>query len=114
MHPRKLEEDMEGYCDCGGVVVVIPDVPDTINACPCAFCSRAGAHWGYYQVGTVEIRGETQTYRRASKVIEFHRCAVCGVLTHWQDPSGGIQHMGVHMKNFDAGATSQIPVVVDP
>jgi hypothetical protein len=105
---------MNGKCDCGSVLVTIRELPDEINACPCSFCKRVGAHWGYFPAGTVVVKGATQIYRRESRIIEFHRCANCGVITHWQDSSGRVPHMGVHMKNFDPDVTSAIPVVSDP
>jgi hypothetical protein len=105
---------MDGKCDCGCVVIAIPDVPEEINACPCSFCKRAGAHWGYFQIGTVVVEGKTDIYQRASRIIEFHRCAHCGGLTHWLEPSGRLPHMGVNMKNFDPDVTSAIRVVIDP
>jgi hypothetical protein len=105
---------MDGKCDCGSVLITIPKLPVEINACPCSFCTRVGAHWGYFPAGTIAVKGATQIYRRASRIIEFHRCTNCGVITHWQDLSGRVPHMGVHMKNFDPVLTSAIPVVADP
>jgi hypothetical protein len=105
---------MEGRCDCGGVTITVPGLPETVNACPCAFCRRVGGLWGYYPRAAVSATGETHVYRRASRVIEFHRCAVCGVLTHWIEPEGFLPHMGVHMKNFDPAIIADVPVVVEP
>ncbi len=105
---------LTGKCDCGAVTVRVPKLPQTINACPCDYCSRVGARWGYLPTGSATIEGTTVTYRRGSKTIEFHRCRECGVITHWIDPTGFIRHMGVHMINFDQDILSDIPVVVDP
>lgn len=105
---------MEGSCDCGTVRVTLPDVPEVINACPCAYCVRVGARWAYFPRGSVGITGRTEAYRRATRTIEFRRCAVCGGLTHWIDPDGRVKHMGVNMRNFDPDAVAGIAVVVDP
>ena len=105
---------IKGRCDCGAVSVTIPDLPENMNACPCNFCSRVGARWGYFAFGTVVVDGGTDTYQRASRTIEFHRCRVCGVVTHWIDPDGRIPHMGANMQNFDPDIIATVPVVVEP
>lgn len=105
---------MDGRCDCGRVTITIPSLPEIINACPCDFCRRVGAHWGYYPSGSVTVTGETHAYRRGARIVELHRCADCGVLTHWIDPESRVVHMGVHMKNFHPATTADVPVVIDP
>jgi hypothetical protein len=105
---------MKGHCDCGSVVVTIPELPNEINACPCSFCNRAGAQWGYFPAGTVDVKGETEAYCRASRTIEFHRCAICGILTHWQTNDRRIRHTGVNMRNFDPEVIATITVVANP
>ncbi|WP_456236424.1 GFA family protein [Frigidibacter oleivorans] len=105
---------VEGRCDCGEVSVTIPDLPADMNACPCDFCSRFGALWGYFPHGSAVVAGDTTPYRRASRMIEFHRCVRCGVVTHWIDPDGHLPHMGVNMRNFDSDVIGAVPVVVEP
>lgn len=105
---------VRGKCDCGRVTISVPELPQKINACPCDYCSRVGARWGYFPTGSVAIEGTTETYRRSSKTLDFHRCRECGVITHWIEPTGRIRHMGVHMANFDQGILADIPVVIDP
>lgn len=102
---------MKGSCDCGGVVLEIPALPNQINACPCSCCRRAGAHWAYFPPGSVKVRGETVIYRRATRQLAFHRCPNCGMLSHWTGITGKATKMGVNMKNFDAGEIASIPVV---
>ena len=105
---------MKGQCDCGAVTVEMSGRPDKINACPCDYCRGIGARWGYFPAGEVTVTGETHTHRRAARVVEFHRCTVCGVLIHWADPDGKLKHKGVHMQNFDPAALEGVPVVVEP
>lgn len=104
---------LSGRCDCGAVSITIPHLPENMNACPCAYCSTVGALWGYFSRGSVTIEGRTDTYQRASRILEFHRCATCGVVTHWIDPEGRVPHMGTNMRNFDAEMIAGVPVVVD-
>jgi len=105
---------LSGKCDCGKVTISIPELPQEINKCPCDYCSRVVARWGYFAAGTTAVKGATDTYRRSSNTIEFHRCCECGVVTHWIDPTGGVRHMGVHMANFDQSILAVIPIVVAP
>ncbi|MGB3554858.1 MAG: hypothetical protein WBA25_09480, partial [Jannaschia sp.] len=79
--------------------MTVPGPPDRINACPCDYCRRIGARWGYYEAKTVTVEGPTASYRRADRIIAFYRCTECGVLTHWGDPDGRIPKVGVHMEN---------------
>ena len=103
-----FEASVEGRCDCGAVTVRVPGVPDRINACPCDYCRRVGARWAYYPAGDLAVEGGTVPYRRAARVIEFHRCGVCGVVTHWADPNGRIERCGVNMANFDEDAIKTV------
>ena len=105
---------MRGQCDCGNVTVTIPELPPEMNACPCEFCSRVGARWGYFKRDTVQVDGKTDVYRRATRTIEFHRCSICGVVTHWHEPKGRLPHMGVQMLNFDRVVIAEIPIVIEP
>ena len=107
-------ERTEGRCDCGAVTITLPALPDEMNACPCSYCTRVGAHWGYFAAGTVEVQGSSVPYRRAAKRIEFHHCPTCGITTHWIDPDGRVKHMGANMRNFAPEVTKDIPVVIDP
>lgn len=105
---------LTGRCDCGAVRISIPSVPDRINACPCDYCRRIGARWGYFPAGSVAIEGATHRYDRVDRIIDFHRCATCGTPTHWtgKAATGRPAQMGVHMQNFDQAALRDVPVVV--
>ena len=110
----EVSRTLEGRCDCGAVRVVVPGTPDRINACPCDFCRRTGARWSYYPADAVAIQGGTVPYRRAARVIEFHRCGVCGVLTHWADPLGKLENVGVNTAILGPSVLEGVPVVSEP
>ncbi len=106
--------DLIGKCDCGQVTITISDLPNEINACPCDYCRRVGARWGYLWRNMVTVTGETTGYGRMTHTCIFHHCTRCGVLTHWITDEGKLPHMGVHMENFDPDLIRDIPVVIDP
>lgn len=102
-------------CDCGEVTVTLARLPERINACPCDYCRRVGARWGYLPAEDVRIEGVTIPYRRMRKEIEFRRCELCGVVTHWQWPGRPAgRNVGVNMANVQPGALLDVPVVVEP
>lgn len=109
-----MRDALEGHCDCGAVTVTVPGPPDRINACPCDYCRRVGAHWGYYEPRTVSVQGATEAYLRATKSIEFHRCTTCGVTVQWRWPDGRGRKTGINMTNFAPALLADVPVVVDP
>ncbi len=111
MAERPSSGGFRGSCDCGAVVLRIPGLPSEINDCPCSFCQRLGALWAYFPPGTVVVSGQTRIYRRATRLLAFHRCAVCGVLTHWTGPEGRATKMGVNMVNFACPEVAAVPVV---
>lgn len=100
---------MDGGCDCGAVTVSVPAPPPEINACRCAWCTRIGGRWGYYDVAAVSVSGPLDSYRRADRVLDFNRCRTCGVLVEWREPGG--TRMGVNMANFSAADLAGVPVV---
>ena len=104
---------LEGRCDCGAVTIRVPIAPDRINACPCDYCRRAGARWAYYPAETVIVEGGTVPYRRAARALEFHRCGVCGIVTHWADPLGKLDKVGVNTVVFDPDLVAGVAVVAE-
>ena len=91
----------EAKCDCGAVVLAIAVDPTEINDCQCSWCQRLGALWAYYPTDQVRMLSgpdATTVYQRAARRLEFHRCKVCGLTTHWvnTDPTKGT--MGVNAR----------------
>jgi hypothetical protein len=77
---------IEAVCDCGAVRLEVADAPEEVNDCQCSWCQRLGALWAYYPKDKVRLvcePGSTSIYLRGSRRLEFHRCKVCGLTTHW-------------------------------
>jgi len=91
----------EAKCDCGAVRLELATDPAEINDCPCVWCQRLGALWAYYprdQVRVLSNPDATTVYLRAARRLEFHRCTVCGLTTHWVNIDPGRQTMGVNAR----------------
>jgi len=87
------------------VRIEVPSIPNYLNQCGCSVCSRYGALWAYYARELVQIvceSGATQTYCRGEKTLEFHRCVVCGCVTHWIATDPSISKMAVNARLFDS------------
>lgn len=100
---------MECKCHCGAVTIAIPELPSKLNRCSCSICRRYGALWGYFVPDQVRITGETDTYVWGDRMIVFHRCRECGVLTHWASNGEDFGKMGVNMQNMDVSGLIGIP-----
>lgn len=88
-----------GTCHCGRVTVEVPTAPATVTFCNCSICRKLGTLWGYYAPADVRITGETATYRRGDKTIDFHHCPVCGIATHWSPlPGREGNRMGINAR----------------
>ncbi|KIF49290.1 GFA family protein [Vibrio owensii] len=76
---------MEITCHCGNIVVQA-DVPKEIASCNCSICRRYAAYWAYYppeQVSVRYLKEPSVFYIWGDKEVEFHRCNLCGCLTHY-------------------------------
>jgi hypothetical protein len=92
---------IEAVCDCGAVRLEAAEPPEEVNDCQCDWCQRLGALWAYYpkdQVRLVCEPGATSVYQRASRRLEFHRCRVCGLTTHWAQVDQTRPRMGVNAR----------------
>jgi hypothetical protein len=91
----------EARCDCGAVVLEVTDDPAEINDCQCSWCQRLGAFWAYYSRDQVRILSRpdaTSVYQRAARRLEFYRCKVCGLTTHWVNVDPNQEKMGVNAR----------------
>ena len=89
---------IETSCICGAVRLKVSRAPAEVFDCNCTLCRRYGALWAYYSPSEVEIpTGLTDTFMRDPKRSEFHRCKVCGCLTHWS-PIDQRDRMGVNAR----------------
>jgi hypothetical protein len=89
---------IESSCVCGAVRLAITRAPDELVDCNCSICRRYGALWAYYPLKDVIVPGGlTDTFMRGPKKIEFHRCKICGSVTHWS-PTTKRDEMGVNAR----------------
>ena len=75
-------------CHCEAVKFEIAEPPDWVLDCNCTLCRRYGALWTYYRgddqkklLKTPDLNA-TETYLWGDREIAFHRCKVCGCMTH--------------------------------
>lgn len=101
-------------CHCGRARIGLGRVPDLILQCNCSLCSKTGFRGVYYSSDEVEIEGEFQSYVREDlrqPYLATHRCAHCGILTHWtplSDPPH--ERMGVNARLIDPALLQGVPV----
>ncbi|HVJ53239.1 MAG TPA: GFA family protein [Aliidongia sp.] len=92
-------------CHCGAVRMEIAEAPDHVTDCNCSICRRLGTLWVYYrpdQVRIVPPAGATIAYTHGEASLEFHRCKVCGCITHWEAADKAkATRMGVNARLFD-------------
>jgi hypothetical protein len=88
-------------CHCGAVRLEVEVAPETVTDCNCSICRRYGVLWAYYrpaQVQVVAARDSTDIYMWDDRSIEFHRCRVCGCVTHWAPVDRERDRMGVNAR----------------
>lgn len=77
---------VSGSCHCGAVRFTLQAAPETVTDCNCSICRRYGVLWAYYSPASVQLGSpepSTDTYSTASHTLAFHRCRICGCVTHW-------------------------------
>ncbi len=92
---------IESSCHCGAVRLEIETAPAEVTNCNCSICRRYGVLWAYYSPKLVRITpetGATDIYMWDDKAIEFHRCKVCGCVTHWAPVDKKHDRMGVNAR----------------
>ena len=91
-------------CHCGALQLEIAEAPATVTECNCSICRRMGVLWAYYVPAAVRVvpaSGGTNVYMWDDKTIQFHRCKVCGNVTHWSPVDPALQRMGVNARLMD-------------
>jgi hypothetical protein len=102
---------IESSCICGAVRLAITRAPDEVLDCNCTLCRRYGTLWAYYSPKDVTIpSGLTDIYMRGAKQIEFHRCKICGCVTHWSPADKTYDRMGVNARLMAPEVLSRVPV----
>ena len=90
---------IESSCVCGAVRLAITHAPTEVTDCNCTMCRRYGALWAYYSPKDVIVpTGLTDTYARGAKLSQFHRCKICGCVTHWAPLDPARDRMGVNAR----------------
>ncbi|WP_436210201.1 GFA family protein [Bradyrhizobium sp. LjRoot220] len=86
-------------CHCGAVELEIDETPTEITECNCSICHRYGVLWAYYELRQVRISGpSTDIYMWDDRSIMFHRCSVCGCVSHWSPIDPQRNRMGVNAR----------------
>src|SRR5215813_6221907 len=76
---------MRAACHCTAVRFEVAELPDWVVDCNCTLCRRYGAIWTYPDAAKVTFVGDTaatDAYLWGDRSLSFHRCRVCGCLTH--------------------------------
>ena len=76
-------------CHCGAVRFEIAEPPEWVLDCNCTLCRKYGGLWTYFRgpdgqakLLTTPEPGTTDTYSWIDRELAFHRCKVCGCVTH--------------------------------
>ncbi|MGF1788629.1 aldehyde-activating protein [Photobacterium swingsii] len=104
---------MELTCHCKNVVLKLEFIPNEVGECNCSICRRYATVWSYFTPEQVLINYEEPTvfYCWGDQEVEFHRCDLCGCVTHYittEKCSESI--LAVNMRMADASTLSTIPV----
>ena len=100
---------IEASCHCGAVRLEIDAAPAEVTDCNCSICRRYGVLWAYYSPKQVHRMpgGATDIYMWDDRSLEFHRCAVCGCVTHWAAVDPTRDKMGVNARLMDPAVLAQ-------
>jgi hypothetical protein len=106
-------------CHCGAIKFEVSEVPASITACTCTFCTKRGALWAYYTPDQVKLsvtpEADAVYSRRGSS--KHHHCLVCGcgtfsVLPTWVDLKPDFEHprTSVNVRLLDDFDITSLPV----
>ncbi|OZG72835.1 aldehyde-activating protein [Hahella sp. CCB-MM4] len=73
-------------CHCGNIRIETNREPEEITRCNCSICRRYAAQWAYFDPSEVTITFEKEAsefYIWGDRELEFHRCGICGCVTHY-------------------------------
>lgn len=85
-------------------------LPEELTDCNCSICRKLGVLWTYYPPKQVKRSGETDIYIWGDRMLEFHRCKVCGCVVAWQDVDPTQERMGVNARLMDPAILSGVRV----
>ena len=88
-------------CHCGSVRLEVDAPPAEVAECNCSICRRYGVLWAYYPPARVRVLpsdAPTDVYTWNDRSLEFHRCRVCGCVSHWAAADREGDRMGVNAR----------------
>ena len=90
-------------CHCSAVALEIDAAPQDVTECNCSICRRYGVLWAYYAPAQVHftVPPATDIYMWDDRAIQFHRCRVCGCVSHWSATDPLARRMGVNARLMD-------------
>jgi hypothetical protein len=93
---------IRAVCHCGAASLTVPAPPSEVTECNCSVCRRLAARWAYYNPSEVTLPdpASTQVYVWGERMVAFHRCKACGVVTHTQS-LGARDRMAVNARLMD-------------
>jgi hypothetical protein len=86
---------IESSCHCGAVRLDMAAVPAAVTGLRQLDRRRYGVWWAYYAPKDACVAGATDTYPWDEKKIFFHRCRICGCVSHWSAVHPHLDRMGV-------------------
>ncbi|HVI87288.1 MAG TPA: GFA family protein [Dongiaceae bacterium] len=91
---------IESSCHCGAVRLEIAYAPREVTDCNCSICRRYGVLWAYYPLADVKVpaTGVSEIYMWGDQSIEFHRCRICGCVSHWYPRDDTRGRMGINAR----------------
>jgi hypothetical protein len=95
---------IEASCHCGSVRLEVDAPPSEVTECSCSICRRYGVLWAYYKPDKVRVfpaDPATNIYMWNDRMIEFHRCRMCGCVSHWTPVDREHDRMGVNSRLMD-------------
>lgn len=105
---------MKVTCHCGNIQITASYTPNEVANCNCSICRRYSASWAYYNPKDVEIRFTKEKsvfYIWGDKEVEFHRCNLCGCITHYiTTPKCDKEIMAINMRMAECEILDNIPV----
>jgi hypothetical protein len=108
------DADLTARCHCGRVTIRLPRAPESVTQCNCSLCTKTGFRGVYFASEELTVEGAFDSYVRddlKQPYLATHRCANCGVVTHWtplSDPPH--DRMGVNARLIDPAVLKGVRV----
>lgn len=95
---------MKASCHCGAVTFSVATAPTEVTECHCSLCRRYGVLWAYFEKNEVTLPDAslTETYAWSRKHVDFHRCRVCGCVSHWAPRDPKRTRFGLNARLFSS------------